>query len=162
MKGKVLRFFIASGLAVSILVAGPPVKGAGVLQIGGVGVFASDCGGMTSYFTIEMAGSLTGCWYTDIPVSSITPSGVYQERGTELFVGWLTIDGVPLGFGSFRTTYKFTGKFAPTGEEIHGRCEHQIVAGSGTGVFEDATGRLDFKDDVENAIFLYRGHLALP
>ena len=42
--------------------------------------------------------------------------------------------------------------------EIFGRCQHPIVAGSGTGVFEGVTGRLDFKDDIAAGNFPYRGH----
>ena len=42
--------------------------------------------------------------------------------------------------------------------EILGRCQHPIVAGTGTGVFEGVTGRLDFKDVVEIPNYSYRGH----
>jgi hypothetical protein len=45
--------------------------------------------------------------------------------------------------------------------EIHGRCQHPITAGSGTGAFAGVTGRLDFKDDVDKATFYYHGHLTL-
>jgi hypothetical protein len=67
--------------------------------------------------------------------------------------------------GTFATTYKFTSKWDPdasTGSEVHGRCEHPIVADSGTGGFAGATGRVDFKDDVTTGEFLYRGHISLP
>jgi hypothetical protein len=43
--------------------------------------------------------------------------------------------------------------------EIFGRCQHPLVAGTGSGVFAGATGRLDFKDEVETGIFYYRGHV---
>ena len=36
------------------------------------------------------------------------------------------------------------------------------AAGSGEGAFAGVTGRLDFKDDVENGCFPYRGHLKFP
>ena len=36
---------------------------------------------------------------------------------------------------------EFTAKYAVDGAEIHGRCEHPIV--SGTGDFEGATGRVE-------------------
>ena len=49
-----------------------------------------------------------------------------------------------------------------SGSEVHGRCQHPIVAGSGTGGFAGATGRADFKDDVVTGEFLYRGHISLP
>jgi hypothetical protein len=89
-----------------------------------------------------------------------SPSGLYQERGEEVFV-W-SLDGGPVG--TFQTTYKFTSKWDPhvsTGSEVHGRCQHPIVAGSGTGGFEDVRGRVDFRDDVVTGEYLYRGHLAL-
>ena len=44
-------------------------------------------------------------------------------------------------------------------EQIFGRCQHPIVSGSGTGVFEGVEGRLDFNDDVSTGIFYYKGHL---
>jgi len=55
---------------------------------------------------------------------------------------------------TFSTTCRFTGKYTecdeeeviPLGAEIFGRCQHPIVAGSGTGMFEGVTGRLDYKD----------------
>jgi hypothetical protein len=33
-----------------------------------------------------------------------------------------------------------------------------MVKGSGEGVFEGATGRLDFKDDIDAGNYPYRGH----
>ena len=57
--------------------------------------------------------------------------------------------------GTFATTYKFSSKWAPdvsTGSEVHGRCQHPIVAGSGTGGFAGVTGRVDFKDDVATGV----------
>ena len=62
----------------------------------------------------------------------------------------------------FTTTYKFESKWDPdvsTGPEVRGRCQHPIVTGSGTGGFAGATGRLDFKDVVEDGTYLYRGHI---
>ena len=64
--------------------------------------------------------------------------------------------------GTFRTTYRFEAKYedvANLAGEIFGRCQHPIVEGSGTGIFEGVSGRLDFKDEVESGTFLYRGHL---
>ena len=116
----------------------------------------------TSIPPLVMTGSLDGCWYTKVVTAKDNgaPSGIYQERGEELFVGRL--DGGPVG--TFTTTYKFSSKWAPdvsTGSEVKGRCEHPIVAGSGTGGFAGATGRVDFKDDVETGEYLYRGHISL-
>ena len=117
----------------------------------------------TSYPPLVMTGSLDGCWYTKVisAKDNGTPSGVYQERGEEVFVG--SLNGGPEG--TFATTYKFTSKWDPdvsTGSEVRGRCEHPIVVGSGTGGFQGATGRVDFKDDVVTGEYLYRGHIALP
>jgi hypothetical protein len=140
-------------------------------QLSGVAVFdgMSSCpsppDGYSDFtdFTLIMPegqGSLDGCWYTKIDASSVTPSNVYLERGREVFVGCLN-DGT---CGSFATTYKFTSKWA--GEpflspELHGRCQHPVVGGSGTGGFEGVTGRVDFKDDVTTGDLIYRGHLKL-
>ncbi len=44
-------------------------------------------------------------------------------------------------------------------EEIHGRCEHRIVGG--TGDFAGKKGVILFKDDVVNLKFDYRGHISL-
>ena len=46
--------------------------------------------------------------------------------------------------------------------EIFGRCQHPIAAGSGTGGFEGAKGRIDFKDIISDPIvYVYRGHIRL-
>jgi hypothetical protein len=113
-------------------------------------------------FTQVMTGSLDGCWYTHIETrkDNGAPSGVYIESGEEIFVG--SLNGGPEG--TFTTTYKFESKWEPdvsTGSEVHGRCQHPIVAGSGTGGFEGATGRADFKDEVTTGQFFYRGHIKL-
>jgi hypothetical protein len=113
-----------------------------------------------SYPPIVMTGSLEGCWYTKVLTTKETPSGVYLETGEEVFVGRL--DGGTAGL--FTTTYKFESKWDPdvsTGSEVRGRCQHPIVAGSGTGGFQGATGRVDFKDVVETGDYLYRGHVSL-
>ena len=111
-----------------------------------------------SYPGLDMTGSLDGCWYTRVDSIHQTPSGAYKETGAEVFVGRLN-GGAE---GTFATTYRFEAKFAPDGAEIRGRCQHPIVAGSGTGGFEGATGRLDFKDIIGDPVtFVYRGHIKL-
>jgi hypothetical protein len=102
-----------------------------------------------------ITGDLDGCWYSKIEATKTTPSGVYLESGEEVFVG--SLSGGPEG--TFATTYRFESKWGPDGSEIHGRCQHPILAGSGTGSFEGATGRLDFKDEVSTGQFFYRGHI---
>ena len=98
-----------------------------------------------------LTGSLEGCWYTNILTSKNngSPSGVYQERGVEIFVGSLNGGDpgevrddlqvlVEVGSGCVHRAYV----------EVHGRCQHPLIAGSGTGGFAGVTGRLDIKDDV--------------
>lgn len=132
-------------------------------QISGVGVLdaAGECGpppsGYEDFddFTMVLTGDLDGCWYSRIETTKTTPSGVYLESGEEVFVG--SLNGGPEG--TFATTYKFESKWDTDGSEIHGRCQHPIVAGSGTGAFEGATGRVDFKDEVTTGQYFYRGHV---
>ncbi len=137
------------------------------VQISGTaafGVIGSPCPlfpGFTDYPPLLLSGSLQGCWYTDIATVKTTPSGIYLETGREVFVG--SLNGGQSG--TFTTTYRTEAKFAPDGvTEIFGRCEHPLVAGSGTGGFAGATGRVDFKDivaDPANIYYVYRGHISL-
>ena len=138
---------------------------AGTLQVSGIGVFNDSCqppagsppANTGDYPPIDMSGSLDGCWYTYVSASRFNPSGTYIEQGTEIFVGCL--DGTACG--TFETTYTFTGKYTDDtfAEEIHGRCEHAVVAG--TGDFAGVKGAIKFKDDVVNLKFDYRGHIML-
>ena len=71
--------------------------------------------------------------------------------GTEHFRGVSTQDssgscGGSDPTGTFFTTFTFTAKFDPSGNEIHGRCNHPIVDGDGG--FEGVTGVVNFTDDV--------------
>src|SRR4051812_18046852 len=94
----------------------------------------------TSYAPLVLRGSLAGCWYTKIETARQLPSGVYLETGEEVFVG--TLNGGPAGM--FATTYRFEARLDPTGAEIRGRCQHPLLAGSGTGGFTGATGLVLF------------------
>jgi hypothetical protein len=140
-------------------------NGAGATQISGVGFYATT--GECNYeiqnaaYAIRMTGGLQGCLYAFIDEYECSPSGTYREEGREYFVG--TYNGQT---GTFWTTYKFEAKYegcsengAPLGAEIFGRCQHPIVAGSGTGVFNGVSGQLNFKDDIEAGNFPYRGQL---
>jgi hypothetical protein len=154
-------------LAIGLIVALSAPAAAATNQISGIGVLdttglCTDPPAGYEDFTIVMTGSLEGCWYTDIVTTKDhgSPSGIYQERGQEIFVG--SLDGGPVG--TLTTTYHFNSKWDPdvaTGSEVHGRCSHPIIAGSGTGGFEGVTGRVDFKDDVVNGVYIYRGHIKL-
>ncbi len=138
----------------------------GSVQISGIGFYAEadECNsplGQGAAYAVKMIGDLAGCLYVFVDKYECSPSGTYREQGREYFVG--TYKGEP---GTFWTTYKFEAKFegcapdgSPLGAEIFGRCQHPIVKGSGTGVFDGVTGRMDFKDDIEAGNFPYRGHL---
>lgn len=137
----------------------------GATQIDGIGTFAeiADCDypGEGADFALHLTGDLEGCLYVFVESYDCSPSGTYREEGREYFVG--TYNG---GTGSFWTTYQFRGKFEGCSEdgfflgaEIFGRCQHPIESGSGEGVFEGVSGRLDIKDDIETGTFPYRGHL---
>ena len=134
-------------------------------QIDGVGYYdaTDECniGAQGAAYAVKMTGDLEGCLYVFIDEYQCSPSGTYREIGREYFVG--TYHGEA---GSFWTTYKFEAKYegcaedgSYIGAEILGRCQHPITEGSGEGVFEGATGRLDMKDDIEAGNYPYRGHI---
>ena len=134
-------------------------------QVSGIGVFDTACQAPDGspppadpgdYPPIKLSGSLNGCWYTYVSSSKFNRSGTYQEEGTEIFVGCL--NGT---CGTFETTYTFTAKYVDDSfaEEIHGRCHHPIARG--TEGFAGAKGLINFKDDVVNLKFDYRGHISL-
>jgi hypothetical protein len=136
-----------------------PALAEGATQISGVAVLdeADECdsGSVGADFALIMDGDLEGCLYTFVETQESSPSGTYRETGTELFIA-------SNGAGTFETTYRFEAKYedvANLSGEIFGRCQHPIVEGSGTGIYEGVTGRLFFKDDVEAGNFPYRGHL---
>ncbi|MDR7100474.1 hypothetical protein J2X04_002855 [Lysobacter niabensis] len=139
---------------------------AGTTQVSGIGVFNTACqppagsppANLGDYPPIELSGGgLDGCWYTYVSASRFNPSGTYVEQGSEVFVGCLN----GTSCGTFETTYTFTAKYTDDtfAEEIHGRCHHPIV--DGTGDFAGAKGVILFKDDVVNLKFDYRGHISL-
>ena len=171
MRAKIRRWVplevMMGGLLVAALSA--PASAA-TTQISGVGAYdaTGQCGpppsGYADFtdFTMVITGDLAGCWYSKVETSHDigAPSGVYLETGEEVFVG--SLNGGPEG--TFATTYRFESKWDPdvsTGSEVHGRCQHPIAAGSGTGGFDGASGRVDFKDDVTAGLYFYRGHVKL-
>lgn len=133
----------------------------GATQISGIGYFdldgeCDDPEGQGSSYNLTMTGDLEGCHYVFVESAVCSAGGAYRETGTETFVG--AYNGTT---GTFRTTYLFTATYTDCANltgEIAGRCQHPIVAGSGEGVFEGVTGRLDMKDDIETGNFPYRGH----
>ncbi len=134
---------------------------AGATQISGTGRFGgpaecNDPEGQGSDYDLIITGDLEGCHYVFVEAARCSAGGAYSETGTETFVG--QYNGAP---GTFETTYLFTAKYtdcANLAGQIVGRCQHPVVAGSGEGVFEGVTGRLDMRDDVETGNFSYRGH----
>jgi hypothetical protein len=149
-----LVVLVATATAGTTQVSGPSMY-ADCTPPASAGTAPSDTG---DYPVLNLDGSLDGCWYTYISEAKGNPSGTYQEKGTELFVGCL--DGTTCG--QFTTTYTFTGKFAGTAAapvEIHGRCQHAVTGT--TGGFVGMTGVIQFKDDVDTGIAYYRGNLNL-
>ena len=161
-----LTTLVAVALIGVVSTAPSPALAGGATQISGdaffddpaVGECAPPPGGVASdYPPLVMNGRLDGCLYTDILTTESSPSGTYRETGTEFFVG--SYSG---GSGTFATTYRFEAKYEDVDTlsgEIFGRCQHPIVEGSGTGVFEGVSGQLFFKDEVETGEYFYRGHL---
>jgi hypothetical protein len=148
---------------ISAVVATPsPTRAGGATQISGIGYYAAvgqcnDTEGDGSDYALIMTGAFSGCHYVFVESARCSPGGAYFEKGTETFVGFY--DGQ---VGTFRTNYVFTATYRDCPNllgEIAGRCEHPIVDGSGTGVFDGVRGRFDMKDDVEVGNFPYRGHL---
>jgi hypothetical protein len=150
-----------------VLMAPSPAHAGGATQISGIGYSAdTNAGECTNSPTepagtidvvppLKMTGSLEGCLFSFILSNETSPSGTYREWGIDIFV---SNDEV----SRFETTYLFTAKFDEDGNEIWGRCEHPITAGTGTGVFEGVTGRFNIKDHVEGKVlidFPYKGHL---
>jgi hypothetical protein len=137
-----------------------PVSAGGAVQISG----SADLTGpgcedrlveLGATYAALLEGDLVGCQFVFVESGTMTPSGTYREEGTEYY----EIVGGSFGVGTFKTEYVFTGKFAPTGAEIFGRCQHPIVAGSGDGAFTGVSGRLHFKDFPEINYFPYTGHM---
>ena len=155
-----LALAIALVAAKDVSAAPSPALAGGATQISGVGFYADeqtcdDPEGVGADYALILTGDLEGCLYAFVETAKSSPSGTYRETGTEVFVA-------SDGSGTFETTYRFEAKYedvANLAGEIFGRCQHPIVEGSGTGIFEGVSGRLFFKDEVETGLFFYRGHL---
>ena len=146
---------------VMVITSATAASAAGAVQISGSTTGGGPCGSPPAGFgtvdyVIPVAGDLAGCIYGHITVSRSHPSGTYQEVADEIFVGsWGDLEG------TFELNENYTAKFGadtPAGY-FFGRCEHPIVASSGTNEFEGVSGRLDFKDDPATGTAAYTGHL---
>jgi hypothetical protein len=154
-----LALTIALVAAKDVSAAPSPERAGGATQISGLGSYDASCDpeSVDASYAILMTGDLEGCLYTFVETAVSSPSGTYRETGTELFVG-----STSEGAGTFETTYRFEAKYEDLNDpatEIFGRCQHPIVEGSGTDIFEGVSGILLFKDDIEAGNFPYRGHL---
>lgn len=148
---------LAAAACIAAMLMATPASAQEVTRISGVGYFdvddECDSGSVGADFALIMTGDLEGCLYVFVETAEYTPSGTYMETGTELFVG---------ADGSFATDYRFEAKYEDPANligEIFGRCQHKIVEGSGTGVFDGVGGRIDFRDDIAAGDFPYRGSL---
>jgi len=158
-----LALAIALVAAKDVSAAPSPERAGGATQISGLGSYDARCDPTSvepdASYAILMTGDLEGCLYTFVETAESSPSGTYRETGTELFVGSVSDSE---GAGTFATTYRFEAKYEDVNDpatEIFGRCQHPIVEGSGTGIFEGVSGILLFKDDIAAGNFPYRGHL---
>ena len=137
-------------------------------QVRGVATFEIEgpCAGGLDLVPQADGWGLDGCLFTStVDDSRLSKGGVYKEYGTEQFVGDLVYNGDIMASGTFDTVYVITSKWA--GEpfasvQFHGRCQHPIT--TGTGDFEGATGRIDFKDTIVDGVaveYPFRGHVKL-
>ncbi len=158
---KRLAFLSVTILALLALITPSTALALGSAQISGIAYWpgpgqCADTEGDGANYAVAMTGDLQGCHYTFVETSVCSSSGAYNETGHEIFVG--QYNG---GWGTFRTTYRFTAKYNNCTDfvEMVGRCQHPIIEGSGTGVFYGMTGRLDLRDDIAAGNFPYTGHL---
>jgi hypothetical protein len=151
---------LAAVAIISVVSTAPsPALEGGATQISGVGFFdevdVCNSASVGADFALIMTGDLEGCLYTFVDTAESSPSGTYRETGTELFVP-------PDGVSMFETTYRVEAKFEDVDNlagTIFERCQHPIVEGSGTGIFEGVSGHLFIRADVEAGNYLYKGHL---
>ncbi|MCB0213069.1 MAG: hypothetical protein KDJ52_27245 [Anaerolineae bacterium] len=146
-----------------VLIAPTPASAEGATKISGTALDGTDmCDYETDgvdeptifplYFPEDEG--VYGCLYSYAESVDESPSGTIREKGHEIFVSH-----DPDNPGTFESTYLFTLKLDENGNELWGRCQHPIIAGTGTGVYEGVTGRIDIKDDLEAGNFPYKGHL---
>ena len=172
MRTKSTRLGAVLVVALASLTAGAPDASATVTVTEGVQTpvgadHACSLAEPGAFATYWMDGSLVGCWYLDdFVVRGAHASGTFQATGAEHFVGCLDRSGDgscsagdPSGTLWFR--FVFTAKYdaATFTQEIHGRCHHPVVAGSGG--FAGAKGQISFTDDVATGAAPYWGPLSV-
>lgn len=144
----------------SLLSAGAVAAGNGTTIARGVQHALGTCEDDSGTDGYKMTGRLVGCWWIDTFETKSSPDkSTFLATGTEHFTGWLGST-----YGTFYTTYTFTAKTDgpwPTSAEIHGRCHHPIIRG--TGGFAGASGVLNFHDvvDVSPPYYPYIGNVHL-
>ncbi|MEA2577832.1 MAG: hypothetical protein QOD78_1420 [Chloroflexota bacterium] len=144
--GRRAAAIIVAALMVATIVPGTAsAAGPGATVVRGVQHEYGSCGNGDGYL---MDGALVGCWWVDTFVVEPLPAqATMLARGTEHFTGCLGSV-----CGTFFTTYTYTARFDGT-TELHGRCHHPIV--QGTGGFAGARGELSFTDVVDSEPFFY-------
>lgn len=142
----------ASAAAVSAAAAPGTTQVSGLMVPDGQGACTGDPGAQIAYV---VSGTLSGCWYGDtIVFEHSSAAGGFLASGTEQFQGCLGADRC----GVFYTTFTFTAKYVGD-VEVHGRCHHPIVGGSGG--FAGASGVINMHD-LPDGCSLYAGHVSLP
>ena len=106
---RLVFWIVATSLIIlAFLFGAGAVNAAGAIQISGIGYpDAGDCANQPtapdSYdYAIDMTGDLDGCWYITVLTNSCSPSGTYNETGTEVYVS----GGNDVIVGTFETTYR--------------------------------------------------------
>ena len=164
---------LAGGVLSTSAAAKPPDKAQNV-QVRGVAEFVIEAEGCTGLLMEPQddGWGLDGCLSVlSVDGARLSEGGVYKEYGTEHFDGSIVYSegGVPdestRATGTFDTEYVITSKWAGEpfiSDQFHGRCQHPLT--TGTDAFEDATGRIDFKDTIVDGIAIeypFRGHIKL-
>jgi hypothetical protein len=161
-KKRASLFGATAVLVVAIaLPAGAAAAGSGAVVVRGIQLAYGTCGPNSDGY--QMTGDLEGCWWiTEFDPQSPESRHNLRATGTEHFDGRIgSLEG------TFDTFFQYTAKFdGPwvSSAEIHGRCHHPIVAGSGTGDFAGITGQLSFHDgvDVDPPYYPYWGSVRIP
>jgi hypothetical protein len=137
----VMAGMLAAVVPITVLAAG-----GGATIVRGIQHEYGSCGTNNDGYAME--GALVGCWWVDtFDVKSHPAQAGMLAHGEEHFVGCLgTV------CGEFKTTYTYTAQFDGA-TELHGRCHHPIVEGSGG--FAGARGELSFTDVVDSEPFSY-------